>query len=67
MLLERIMQRPDAQKFLDDLLDNQIPRNRDKGTDPIYVRSYVVQHHWRKRWVTRKARNNGQERRQATK
>lgn len=58
MLLERIMQRRDAQDFLNELLDNEIPKNRDKGPDPIYVRSYVVQHHWRKRWV-----RNGQARR----
>ena len=58
MLLERIMQRQDAQKFLDDLLDNNIPKQRDKGPDPIYVRSYVVQHHWRKRWMRSR---NGQE------
>lgn len=67
MLLERIMQRQDAQKFLDDLLDNNIPKVRDKGIDPIFVRSYVVSHHWRKRWM-RKARSNGQpERRQVNK
>jgi hypothetical protein len=65
MLLERILQRPDAQKFLDELLDNEIPRPRDRGLNPVFVRSYIVSHHWRKRWM-RKTRN-GQERRQAPK
>jgi hypothetical protein len=62
MLLEKIMEREDAQSFLNDLLDNEIPKARDKGPDPILVRSYVVSHHWRKRWM-----RNGQERRQARK
>lgn len=68
MLLERILEREDAQRFLNDLLDHNLPKARDKGADPIYVRSYVVQHHWRKRWYRRN--RNGQEapqRRGATK
>lgn len=65
MLLERILEREDAQRFLNELLDNNLPKNRDKGPDPIYVRSYVVSHHWRKRWV-RKVRN-GEQRRQVLK
>jgi hypothetical protein len=65
MLLEKIMERGDAQSFLNDLLGNEIPKSREKGPDPIFVRSYVVQHHWRKRWY-RKNRN-GQEVRQARK
>ena len=61
MLLEKIMERQDAQKFLSDLLDDHIPRNRDKGADPIYVRSYVVQHHWRKRYQRKRGTNAKQE------
>jgi hypothetical protein len=48
MLLEKILSEKNAVDFLEGLLD-QSPKPHNKGSDPIFVRSYVVERHWRKR------------------
>lgn len=55
MRLDKILDEKNVVRLLEEMMELGSPA-KDKGSDPIKVRAFVVHAHWRKRVMPRKRR-----------